>query len=269
MQPSAAFSKFETWSRNLGLACAARYSLYRILHRTLGARLLSLNVRGLPGPVYCRAGGSDLRVFAQVLANREYRCFDQAGISGLIIDCGANIGLSTLYFLTRFPNAHVVALEPDPENFKMLARNTAAFSDRATLLQAAVWNKNTGLVFSDARALDRQEWAKTCREAEGDELPQVQAFDIPTILAMSSSKRIGLLKIDIEAGELALFDESAKEWIDLVDAITIELHGADCERAFRTIVREEDFLVSHCEELTVCLRKERYQAALAQSQPNA
>jgi methyltransferase FkbM-like protein len=145
MQPSAALSKFATWSRNLGVACAVRYSLYRIFHRALGERLLTLNVRGFPRPVYCRAGGSDLRVFAQVLANREYRCLDQSEISGLVIDCGANIGLSTLYFLRRFPNAHVIALEPDPDNFKMLARNTAGFSDRATLLQTAVWNKTRGL----------------------------------------------------------------------------------------------------------------------------
>ena len=255
MQPSAALSKFATWSRNLGLACAVRYSVYRILHRSMGARLLSLNVRGLPGPVYCRAGGSDLRVFAQVLANREYRCLDQTDISGLVIDCGANIGLSTLYFLTRFPNAHLIALEPDPQNFEMLTRNTAAFGKRVTLLQAAVWNRNTRLVFSDAGALDRQEWAKTCREAEGREVAQIQAFDILTILGMSSSKRVGLLKVDIEAGELVLFDQSAKDWIDLVDNIAIELHGAACEKAFRTIVRDEDFLVSHCDELTVCLRK--------------
>ena len=261
MQPSAALSKFATWSRNLGVVCAARYTLYRIFHRLLGTRVLTLRVRGFPKPVYCRAGGSDLRVFAQVLANREYRCLDQSDISGLVIDCGANIGLSTLYFLTRFPNAHLIALEPDPDNFKLLARNTAAFSDRVTLLQAAVWNKNTRLVFSDARALDRQEWAKTCREAEAREVPRIQAFDIPTILGMSTFKRVGLLKIDIEAGELALFDESAKYWIDLVDAITIELHGAACEMAFHAIVREEDFMVSHCEELTVCLRKARSAAS--------
>ena len=155
----------------------------------------------------------------------------------------------------------MIALEPDPDNFKMLARNTAGFSDRVTLLQAAVWNKNTRLVFSDARALDRQEWAKTCREAEEREVPQIQAFDIPTILGMSSSKRVGLLKVDIESGELALFDESAKDWLDLVDAITIELHGVACEKAFRTMVREEDFMVSHCEELTVCLRKAPYEAS--------
>jgi FkbM family methyltransferase len=260
MQPSAALSKFATWRRNLGVACAVRYSIYRIFHRMFGGRLLTLYVRGFPQPVYFRAGGSDLRVFAQVLANREYRFLDQADISGLVIDCGANIGLSTLYFLRRFPNAHVIALEPDPDNFKMLTRNTAAYSDRITLLQAAVWNKNTRLVFSEARALDRQEWAKTCREAEEREVPQIQAFDIPRILRMSSFKRVGLLKVDIESGELALFDESAKDWIDLVDSIAIELHGADCETAFRTIVREEDFVVSHCDELTVCLRRARYPA---------
>ena len=50
MQPSAALSKFATWSRNLGVACAVRYTLYRILNRTLGGRVLTLNVRGFPQP---------------------------------------------------------------------------------------------------------------------------------------------------------------------------------------------------------------------------
>ena len=260
MQSSAALSKFATWSKNLGVACAARYTLYRLVNRALGRCLLTLRVRGFPHPIYCRAGGSDLRVFAQVIANREYRCLDECDISGLVIDCGANIGLSTLYFLTRFPKAQLVALEPDPDNFKLLARNTAGFGDRVTLLQAAVWNKNTRLVFADARALDRQEWAKTCREAEGGEVPRIQAYDIPTILRMSSRKRVGLLKVDIECGELVVFDQSAKDWIDLVDVLAIELHGAACEKAFRTIVRAEEFLISHCDELTVCLRKPHYSA---------
>ena len=143
MQPSAAFSKFATWSSNLGIAQATRYTLYRILHRTFKRRILTLFVKGFRQPLYCRAGGSDLRVFAQVLANREYRCLDGSDVAGLVIDCGANIGLSTVYFLSRFPNTHLIALEPDPDNFKMLALNTACFSDRVTLLQAAVWNKNT------------------------------------------------------------------------------------------------------------------------------
>ena len=254
MDPSAAFVKFATWSRNLGFAHATRYTLYRVLHRTFKGRILTLNAKGFRHPFYCRSGGSDLQVFAQVLANREYRCLDRFDVSGLIIDCGANIGLSTLYFLTRFPNAHLIALEPDPDNFRMLALNTACFSDRVTLLQAAVWNRNTGLVFSDSQFRDGNEWTRSCRESEASEVPQIEAFDISTILAMSSFERVELLKVDIEGGELVLFDESAENWINLVDTIVIELHGPDCENALHRIVSKEDFLVSHCEELTVCSR---------------
>jgi hypothetical protein len=72
---------------------------------------------------------------------------------------------------------------------------------------------------------------------------QIAAFDIPTILAMSSFERVELLKVDIERGELILFDESAQNWIDLVDTIAIQLHGADCENAFHRIVGKADFLV--------------------------
>jgi hypothetical protein len=115
MQPCAALSKFATWRRNLGVACAVHYTLCRILNRRLGGRVLTLSVRVFPTPVYCRAGGSDLRVFVQVLANREYRCLDQSDISGLIIDCGAaNIDPVHAVLLTRFPGAHLIALEPDP-----------------------------------------------------------------------------------------------------------------------------------------------------------
>ena len=65
MQPSAALSKFATWNSNLGVPCALRYTLYRIFHRILGARVLTLHVRGFVQPVYCRAGGSDLRASAK------------------------------------------------------------------------------------------------------------------------------------------------------------------------------------------------------------
>jgi hypothetical protein len=72
---------------------------------------------------------------------------------------------------------------------------------------------------------------------------------------MSSFERVELLKVEIERGERILFDESAENWIKLVDTIAIELHGSDCENAFHRIVGKTDFLVSHCEELTVCSRK--------------
>ena len=41
-----------------------------------------------------------------------------------ILDCGANIGLSVIYFKKQWPNATVIAFEPDEKNFEYLNKNT-------------------------------------------------------------------------------------------------------------------------------------------------
>src|SRR5215472_4372603 len=50
-----------------------------------------------------------------------------SGRQPLIIDCGANIGASVLWFLARYPQAHVVGIEPAPSNFELLTCNCAGF----------------------------------------------------------------------------------------------------------------------------------------------
>ncbi|TFE67171.1 hypothetical protein A7Q09_01560 [Methylacidiphilum sp. Yel] len=40
-----------------------------------------------------------------------------------ILDCGANIGLATLFFKILYPNSIIEAFEPDPELFSILKRN--------------------------------------------------------------------------------------------------------------------------------------------------
>src|ERR1700722_12590442 len=49
------------------------------------------------------------------------------GRTPLILDCGANIGLSAVYFALEFPAARIVAVEPQPENFRRAVAATAAF----------------------------------------------------------------------------------------------------------------------------------------------
>jgi len=43
----------------------------------------------------------------------------------LIIDAGANVGYSSVYFLSNFPNCRVIAIEPDGDNFASLQKNLA------------------------------------------------------------------------------------------------------------------------------------------------
>jgi predicted O-methyltransferase YrrM len=41
----------------------------------------------------------------------------------LILDCGANVGVSVLYFKRLYPDAEIIAFEPDEDVFAILKQN--------------------------------------------------------------------------------------------------------------------------------------------------
>jgi FkbM family methyltransferase len=225
----------------------------RRLARLSGYRLRSKDARYA---MKYRPGESDLTVFRQIFIEREYSCLDHyvCPDGGLVVDCGANVGYSSAYFLSRFPTARVVAVEPDRDNFRMLEENTRPFGNRVSLLNTGVWSHACGLVFGQKPFRDGMAWAVQVREARPGETAELEAVDIPTILRMTGAARIALLKVDIERAELALFGPGCREWVSRCDAIVIELHDEECERTFFAAIDGEGFEVSRCGELTVCLR---------------
>lgn len=192
-------------------------------------------------PLTCRGGTSDIDVFKHIYVIREYACLDWLENPELIIDCGANAGFSTSYFLSRFPGAKVVAVEPDPGNFEALRNNTAWSGERCDAVQAGVWSKCCGLMFSEEPFGDGREWAVSVREAGPNESPAVKAVDVASLIERSGLERVSLLKIDIEGSEAAVFDGSHRQWIDQVDHIIIELHGDSCSKIYQHAVEEAGF----------------------------
>src|SRR5438105_2732424 len=65
---------------------------------------------------------SFLAAYGSIFVNHCY-AFRSGTQSPLILDCGANIGLSTLYFKRAFPNARIIAFEPDPRVYEALVHN--------------------------------------------------------------------------------------------------------------------------------------------------
>ncbi|MGY6522408.1 MAG: FkbM family methyltransferase [Mongoliitalea sp.] len=63
-----------------------------------------------------------LYLFQEIFLNREY-FFDSKTDKPKIIDCGANIGIAILYFKKIYPNAEIIAIEPNPYMFKFLIQN--------------------------------------------------------------------------------------------------------------------------------------------------
>jgi FkbM family methyltransferase len=240
---------------NLGLAgaLALKVQQYRVRLARPAApyRLWSKHARF---PLWCRPGTSDARVFHQVFVVREYSCLDALCQPRLVIDCGANVGYSSAYFLSRFPTAQVIAVEPDPGNVELLARNLGPFGSRAKIVRSAVWSQPAEVVL-DAAAGDGGEWSRQVRPCRPGETPELVATDIGTLRAESGEPEISILKIDIEGAEAVVFQPGCEAWLARTQAIVIELHGEACARAFFRAVRDQEFHISRHEELTVCLRR--------------
>lgn len=205
--------------------------------------------------LWVRPGSSDLEVFRQIYLEREYACLNDARNVQLVIDCGANVGYSSAWFLSRFSGCRVIAVEPDAGNFAQLAANLAPYGNRARCVHSGVWSRPAGLKFSEVPYRDGREWSVQVREACADETPDMTAVDIRSLWAESGYPAISILKIDIEAAEQFVFAENYELWLGAVENLVIELHDDECRRVFFDAIRGLPLRVSQWGELTVCRRR--------------
>jgi FkbM family methyltransferase len=195
-------------------------------------------------------------VFRQIFIEREYAFLDHAGDADFLIDCGANVGYSSAYLLTRFPRAELVAVEPEPGNYALLRENLRPYGHQVRMLQAGVWSHPALLTISDAVYRDGRDWTAQVRLAKpGDE--SLPAVDIATLLEQSGHARISILKIDIEGAEAVVFADNI-EWLDSVDRIMIELHDdsvfGSATNVFNEALAGRGFTTVRHGELTVATR---------------
>ena len=232
-----------------------------VLHERLGIRPgADYWIRPLPlsHPLQIRRSSSDIDVFMQVFFEREYACLDDVVNASLIFDCGANVGYSSAYFLARHPTCHIVAVEPDPENFAALTRNLSAYGDRVTLVRAGIWSHATKLAIAQVQYRDGREWTRQVRPCEAGDDEGIEGVDIGSILGSLEYDRISILKMDIEGAEAVIFSANYESWLETVDAVAIELHddstfgnGSDI---FFAAINGQDFKVTRSGELTICRR---------------
>jgi FkbM family methyltransferase len=251
---SSVRNKYLRRIKNLGLLNFLRY----LMHKKTGlphAGEFELYSKIVASPLICRGGTSDIDVFKHIFVLREYAAIGPLPDNGLIIDCGANVGFSTVYFLSLAPHIHVIAVEPDPGNYSMLVRNTAGFRDRCICIQAGIWSEAGGLQLVNAPAGDGREWAKGVKTAPPGEVADIQAVTIGMLLDQSTHDRIALLKMDIEGAEQAVFGKGAEQWLNRVDRIAIELHGEQCTHTYHRAVDAAGFESAEVGGLTLSWRQ--------------
>jgi len=216
-------------------------------------------------PLSVRADTSDLRVFQQIFVREEYRGLSRLKNPTTILDLGANVGFASAYFLTRFPAARVIAVEPDPQNFEMLRRNLQPYGDRAVCIHAGVWSSTCNLNIVDSRYRDGQHWSRQVTTASHDQADAiVPGVDVPWLMDRVGASRISLLKCDIEGAEVQVFGPSSAAWIDNVDAIAIELHDdsqfGNGTEVFTKAIAGLPFETTQSGEYRLCVRSDRDRA---------
>lgn len=173
--------------------------------------VMSLNNATFIGP----DGPSFYHSYVEIFNDRIYQ-FQCENESPTILDCGANIGLSVLFFKQIFPDCQLTAIEADPTIFNYLVQNLAeARISDVECLNKAVADKPGTLCFA-------QEGADGGRIVNGNDSKQSVKVDATTLNELIVS-HTHFLKIDIEGAETAAL--LACEKLDIVDRIFVEYHS--------------------------------------------
>ncbi len=151
--------------------------------------------------------------------------FSARTTSPFIIDCGANIGLSVLYFKQLYPQAKIIAFEPNPETFKLLELNVRQNNLRdVQLVNAAVADSDGEMEFyvND----DDAAWSLSdtgIRNAYAGPAGW-KTIVVPKVrLSTYITQPVDFLKLDIEGMEETVLREIENK-LDLVEEIRMEFH---------------------------------------------
>lgn len=196
---------------------------------------IALKVPGFDEPINLRSTISDHSAFWICLVaeqynvsrfpthasrlNEVYEKMVHEGQQPLIIDAGANIGMSALWFAKKYPKACIFAIEPDRDNYELLLKNTQGLNGRIIPFFGGIWPRDVRLSIENREA-GAQHYQTS--EAETETHGALNSITVEKILSQVGAENILIAKIDIEGSQKALFEENTI-WVENTNLIILEL----------------------------------------------
>lgn len=217
----------------------------------------SIGLNGLKFPVICRNQySSDILVLKQVFETEEYKIISSLvsnnDIQGEIIDLGANIGLTSIYFANLFPNKMVISVEPDPSNYSLLEENCKRYSNISSINFAVSEISDVRFEINDSFR-DGLDWSKSVKKSSKGTIPGIT---IDGLIDHFSIKEISILKIDIEGYEKFIFEYGDLNFLKSVKLISLEVHEEVISKiTLKDILIKNNFLIFEASESLIGINK--------------
>lgn len=216
-------------------------------------QFLKINLKEVGVPLYLRNKTSDIPAFYDVFTENEYE-LNLIKKPKTIIDCGANIGLATAYFKGEYPDAKIISVEPEQDNYELLQKNTESLSN-VHCLNYGVWNKSALLEVHD---VGLGNWGFTTTEVQFENESTIEAISISEIIDRYKIDTIDILKIDVEGSEREIFQENTDEWLSKVKILIVELHDhmrSGCSESFYSAMNKFDYNMTPQGNNLICYMK--------------
>ena len=185
-------------------------------------KLVEFKLKNVKSIIYARPNTSDFTLIRNILLEQEYPIFKDYN-PRFIIDAGANIGLSCIYFKNNYPEAKIIAIEPEKSNCNLFLKNTSRYPD-IILLEGALLNESnietTITNLTDEKYSFRIDRSKKAKKLDDS---SVISYSINQLIERYNIENINILKLDIEGSEKDVFSSNL-EWLNITDNILIELH---------------------------------------------
>lgn len=161
-----------------------------------------------------------IKTYKEIFGEDIYK-FNAPNKTGVILDCGANIGISTLYFALNNPSSTIHAFEPDKSIYAILNKNiTDNNLSNVVLYNDAIWTAHCELSFSNKGSEASQ------IDTTGISDTKVNAIRFADYL--SKFEKIDFVKMDIEGAEYEVIKDCANQ-LHKIENLFLEYHGTSSE----------------------------------------
>jgi FkbM family methyltransferase len=225
----------------------------RYLVKSFGPAVTNVEIKNV-GPMRVRWRDSDPAIIRQIFVDKvydisaaaqfdrimlTYRDIKSRGRIPLILDAGANIGASAIWFSRQFPDAKIIAIEPEPNNAEICRYNFQSFPN-CMLVEGAIGFQSGIVAISNIEGTAVAPRTERINDGVG-----VSIYSIQMLNGMICNSEILIVKVDIEGFEDDLFSANT-DWVKSTAAIFIEPHDwmlkdKKSSRSFRKVMFELDF----------------------------